>query len=189
MRKIIIEDIYTIAEQMIDLAAPNKVIGAVGYYDTIQELFNILIKSDNEYEFVAGQLEPEEWDNYDEAWYLQIDDDVEMYVGKMQYDGHDEYISLESDYDFVEEDFLDQYLENNSSYGVIAFGFDDVHDEPDGEFDSADDEFNNCLCMDKDNYGFTFCACNEYGHHKFKYRSNKKLTEDEAWDIVAENYH
>ena len=179
----IIDDVYQIAAQMIDVAAPNKVIVAVGYYDTIQELFNILIKSDNEYEFVGGRLEPEEWENYEEAWYVEIMDDNEMYVGKMQYDGRDDYIILEADYSFVEEDFLDQYLENNDTTGLTVFGFDDIDR---GESDCDDDE--NCLCMDKDYMGFTFCAINEYGHHRLRYRGNRKLTEDDAWEIVAENF-
>ena len=183
-KKLIIDDVYQIAEQMIDVAAPNKCVVAVGYYDTIQELFNILLKSDNEYEFIAGQLEPEEWDGYDEAWYVEIIDGNEVYVGKMQYDGKDDYIMLEADYGFVEEDFLDQYLENNDSNGVTVFGFDDVHDTGDEE----DDDSNTCLCMDKDQMGFTFCSTSEYGHHKLRYRGNKQLTEEQAWDIVAENF-
>lgn len=182
MRKVIIEDIYTIAEQMVDVAAPNKCVVAVGYYDTIQELFNILLKSNDDYEFVAGQLEPEEWDGYDEAWYVEIVDGDEIYTGKMQYDGRDDYILLEADYSFVEEDFLDQYLENNDTTGVTVFGFDDVHEEP------SDEKLPDCLCMDKDGLGFTFCSTNEYGHHRLRYRGNKKLTESDAWDIVAENF-
>lgn len=180
MKKVIIDDIYTIAEQMIDVAAPNKVVVAVGYYDTIQELFNILIKSDNDYEFVGGRLEPEEWENYEEAWYVEIMDDIEMYVGKMQYDGRDDYIVLEADYGFVEEDFLDQYLENNDTTGLTVFGFDDVHED-----DVEEQE--KCLCMDNDSMGFTFCVADEYGYHKLRYRGNQKLTKDDAWEIVVNN--
>ena len=183
MKKIIIEDIYTIVEQIVDLAAPNKSVVAVGYYDTIQELFNTLLKVDDDYEFVAGQLEPEEWGGYDEAWYVKVDDANEVYVGKMQYDGQDDYIMLEADYSFVEEDFLDQYLEHNDTSGLTVFGFDDVHNE-----EPSDDKLPDCLCMDKDGMGFTSCATNEYGHHRLRYRGNKKLTESDAWDIVAENF-
>lgn len=182
MKKIVIDDIYTIAEQMVDISAPNKCVSAVGYYDTIQELFNILLKLDDDYEFIGGRLEPEEWNGYDEAWYIEIMDGNDIYIGQMQYDGEDDYILLESDYCFVEEDFLDQYLENNDVYGLTVFGFDDVHNE------IQDDELPDCLCMDEDKLGFTFCSTNQYGHQRLRYRSNKKLTESEAWDIIAENF-
>ena len=183
-RIFVIDDAYQIAEQMIDVSSPNKVVVAVGYYDTIQELFNILIKSDNDYEFIGGQLEPVEWGDYEEAWYVEIMDDNEMYVGKMQYDGRDDYIVLEADYSFVEEDFLDQYLENNDTNGLTVFGFDDVHPVDNDKDNCAD----TCLCMDKDNLGFTFCVTDEYGYHKLRYRGNHELTKDDAWEIVAENY-
>ena len=180
----VIDDVYQIAEQMIDVADSQNDVVAVGYYDTIQELFNILIKADDDYAFIGGQLEPEEWDNYDEAWYIRLSNNSDIYTGKMWNEYHDRYFDLCADWAYIEEDFADQYFESNNTTVTVIFGFDDVHDTDEDE----EDDSNTCLCMDKDQMGFTFCATNEYGHHKLKYRGNKQLTEEQAWDIVAENF-
>ena len=178
MRKIVIKDLSKIAEEISECCHDSHVgVVVVGYYETIVELFNILIKTTDS-EFISGELHPCEYDGYEDAYYIEYDNN-EIWTGKARYDCSDDYVMFDEDIAYVEEDFLKDYLKSNNIDNVVVFGFSDVHDEKDNEHNP-----NTCLCMNDDNTGFTFCTENEFGHSKFKYKGNKKLTEDEAWEIV-----
>ena len=178
MRKIIIKDLDKIANEISERCRDNDVgIAVIGYYETIVELFNVLIKTTDS-EFIAGELHPHDYDGYDDAYYIEYDNN-EIWIGKVRYDGSNDYVKFSEGIVYVEEDFLKDFLKSNDVDNVVVFGFLDVHDEIDKEYNS-----NTCLCMNDDDTGFTFCAENEFGHSKFKYKGNKKLTEDEAWEIV-----
>ncbi len=182
MKKIVVDDIYEIIGDIIDLYDndSDKKIVVVGYYEIIQEAMNTIIKMVDDVRFVGGQLDEYDYDGYDDAWYLELQDGG-IYTGKIYNDLHDCYLMMETDYAFVEEDFIDQYLETNSSHGVTEFGFDDVHDSDDTAADS-----NACVCKTDDGYGFTFCDHSDGNHYKFTYRGTKKLTDDMIHDLLCE---
>lgn len=154
----------------------------IGYYDTIVDAFNYIIKN-SDANFAEGELNSPEWDGYDDAWYLDYSED-EIYLGKAYNNESDRYFMFEGDLVYVEEDFVDGYLKTNDKENVIVFGFDDIEEDD----NTPSDKTGTCLCLTDDKMGFSFCADNEYGHQKLVYRGNKKLTEDEAWSIVAAHF-
>lgn len=159
----------------------SKDIAIVGYYDTICYLLNELVRAD--YDIISCELHDQAYDGYEEAYYMEIVDG-NIWCGKMQYEGHDTYIHMENDFTYVEEDFEKEYLKSNPDSLHISFGFTDIYEDEDNSEDDAP-----CLCFDNDHRGFTFCL-NDDGHHiKFKYKGNKTLTMDEAWEIVSENFN
>lgn len=133
------------------------------------------------YDISSCEIKNPEFDGYEDAYYIEISDG-EIWCGKMMIENHDRYLHMENDMTYVEEDFADDYfMVNNDQMPKIIFGFKDVHSENDDGDDSP------CLCLDEDRTGFTFCLCDGVHNVKFKYKGNKKLTMNEAWDIVSKN--
>ena len=167
----IISEVKDIADDMIQTKDPSVL---VGYYETVVDALNYLIKT-TVAEFTSGELVDPDIDGYDDAYYLQYDGD-EIWVGKAKYDDSDKCIMFDEKYAFVEEDFADWFTDVNKYCTVVEFGYDDVHDE---------DPF--CICMDDDKLGFTFCMEDEDGFTKFKYRGSSKLTEADIRKMLHEN--
>lgn len=177
MRKILIEDIAQISDEIIDLNADDeKTIVIVGYYETIADIFNIFMKYTN-YEFEFGELHPVEYDGYDDAWYAELSEN-KISLGRARWDDNDKYIMFDFDRAYVEEDFLNEFLESNNINNVTVFGFEDVHPRNDSE-DSN-------ICIDDDDLGFCFCLSGNNEHVKFKYRGTEKLNRDMISDIIHE---
>lgn len=136
---------------------------AVGYYDTIVDILNWLIKN-TEAEFAEGELHSYDYDHYDDAFVLQYCDG-DIYVDKFAIG--ERYLTLSYDVVYVEEDFIDAFAETNvMGNDVIVFNFDTETEELNKE--------DNYFCMDDDLCGFCCCIDNT----KFKYRGSVKLTTD-----------
>lgn len=179
MKKMIIEDIGDIVDNIIKIGEQKKQVVVLGYYETIAALFNILMKVTDS-EFIAGQLAPYEVDGYDEAYYLEYNAD-EIWLGKAQWEGHDQYLKFEWDETFCEEDFAEKYIKSNGDENLTIFGFKDVHDDVPNKYGS-----NGNVCMDDDECGFCFCVEDGENHTKFKYRGSNKLTRDQVSKIINE---
>lgn len=179
--KIIIDDVCDIANDVIEYFEDNSSgeVVVVGYYETIAEIFNTIIH-ETDARFCAGRLYPPEVNDYDEAYYLSYDGE-EIWVGECEWKSHNKYISFEFDRAYVEEDFYDKFLSNNSEDGVVVFGLSDVNDMDDAADIHEDDV---SLCMDDDGYGFCFCIGDDIHHTKFKYRGNTKLSRDAVSSII-----
>ena len=179
MRKMIIDDISQITNEIIQLTTDfEKDALIVGYYETIVDAFNIIMKlTDNN--FVFGELHPAEFDGYDDAYYLECTGG-EISLGKVRWSDKDKYIMFEFDKAFVEEDFIDDFLTNNEPNGVVVFGFDDI------DRDDNEDDNDFTICMDDDRNGFCFCIQDDCGHTKFKYRGSKELSDDDVMKIIRD---
>lgn len=181
MNKRIVDDVYEIVDDILEIYDKKKQkIAVVGYYETILEIMNALIKVTEGICFESGVLENPEYTEYEDSFYLLLEDDG-ITTGEMWNDFNERYLILEPDCAFVEEDFADDYFDVNEDKNVVVFGFDDVHD-----YIEHDDK--PCVCMTKDKKGFTFCVDDEFGHTKFKYHGNKVLSEEEMWDIIATEF-
>jgi hypothetical protein len=155
-----VENPVEIAHKMIDHSA-TKIIGVVGYYETIVDILNWLIKN-TDAEFVEGELHAYEYDHYEDAFVLEYYEN-EIYINKFANEHN--HLTLSCDNTYVEEDFVDEYAETNiMDEDVIIFGYSDVDNSNDGNY----------FCMDDDLCGFCCCIDNT----KFKYRGSVKLTTD-----------
>lgn len=181
MKKISIDNAVDIAKKMNKCKGEyfDESIVAVGYYETVVEIMNYLIKNTSA-EFVSGELNEPEWDGYDEAYYVELYGD-EIYVGKSAAIGKDKagkevvaYICYESREVFVEEDFLEPYLKNNSDDNVVVFSFTKEEEETNGMY----------VFKDKDNKGFTYCGCSDGGYYRYTYRGIDKLSEEDIKKIL-----
>ena len=175
MKKIVVENCAQIAMDIAE-CKDSVSVAVVGSYETIVEIFNILMKS-TDAEFVAGEIHPSYWDNYEDAYYLKYSND-ELWLGKAVWENHDSYVLFDDDNVYVEEDYLDKYIESNNNDNLIVFCY--------GEEKNTDDNY--CMCLSEDGKGFTFCVEDEFGHGKFKYQGTKELTEKDAWEIIEKYY-
>jgi len=182
MNKNVFEDINTLCDSFLDCVNEDasKDVAIVGCYETICDVLNELVR--NGIDIISCELHDPEYDGYEEAYYIEVARGG-IWCGKMQYEGHDYYLQLMDDVIYVEEYFIDEFLEsfnsNDSTSHVVIFGFDNF-----GEDDEVP-----CLCFDDDYKGFSFCMCDDGYHLKFKYKGSKKLTMDEAWKIISENFN
>ena len=176
MEKITIKDYTQIVEDIIGYDDGCS-ISVVGTYETIIKIFNDLIKS-TDADFVAGEIYSPDWDNYDDAYFLEYTDE-KIWLGKAIWEGHDCYIQFDSNTVYVEEEFLDKYfVRDNDNNKLIVFKY--------AEEEFADDNY--CMCLSEDGKGFTLCVEDEFGHSKFKYQGTKELTEKDAWEIIEKYY-
>ncbi len=183
MNKIIINDGNDLAREILGYLSDHECIddfGVVADYYTICDLLNGLIKDDNNcYNAVSVDLHDPEYDNYDDAYYLEGNVNTqEIYVGKMICEGHDDFLIIMGDVIFIDHIYLDQYMESkNSSKNLKVFAY------ADDEYDHAD--YAPCFCWkDEDHKGFSFCVDNDHDHVRIKYEGTKTLTTDEAYKII-----
>lgn len=181
MKRIRIDDLEELSEMIIDSIEDGEGPAVVGYYDTIAYILTDLICA-TDLELASINLHDQEYDGYEEAYYLEIFEGG-IYIDQAQCDKHDRYVLMENDTTYVEEDFEKEYLEVNSPDGVVIFGMHDVDKE---EHECNHDE--TCLCYNEDHTGFSFCVSGCDGVTKFKYKGTKKLSEDEVWKIIEEQF-
>lgn len=178
-KKILFEDYEHLTEEIISsINNGHESVALVGYYGTVCDVMNMLIK-DTKLELISADLHDYDYDEYEDAYYLEVDaENNQIWIGKMKWENDRNYITLYDEVVFVEEDFSEEYFKNNSKDGVFVIGFTDV----------VDNEDKSCLCFDDDNCGFSFCINTDMGRSKFKYRGNTKLTPEDAWEIVSEYF-
>ena len=181
MKKKIVDDVYEIVDDVLELYINGKQkIAVVGYYETILEIMNTLIKITDDVNFESGVLENPQYTEYEDAFYLILEEDG-ITTGEMWNKYHERYLMLEANYTFVEEDFAEDFFDTNEDKNVVVFGFGDVHDE-------VGDHHEPCVCLTNDRKGFTCCIDNGFSYTKFKYSGSKILSDDDVWDIIAAEF-
>lgn len=170
-----IDNIESIVENFIPLCGDDRDAVVIGTYETVVDAFNYLMKNTDS-QFVCGELELPEMDGYDDGWYV-IFDKNEIWTGKIKTSDRCDCVTFDCDYAYVEDGFEKAYLSKNTEDGMIVFTYDDV-DEC-----NHNDDYHGCVCMDDDKMGFSLCINEDGFSHKFKYRGNNKLTEDDVIDI------
>lgn len=187
MEKVVIDDIDLIVNLVIKRLdnKPYELPSIVGYYETIQEALNLLIKR-TDFELVGADFWEPEYDGYDEAYSLFVYDN-EITIKKAYSEKLGRYLASETDYAFVEEDFADKYIEANPLTDGVIFGFDDVNDvSEDDENDFSDIPV--CICIDDDHKGFCACRFNdEIGdYEKYSFGTDRVLSRQEIYDRIDE---
>lgn len=159
-----VDDPVAIAQLIKDYPSDFLVV-VVGYYATIVDILNWLIKN-TDAEFTEGELYSYDYDHYDDAFVLQYCDG-DIYIDKFAIG--ERHLILSYDVVYIEEDFVDAFAEKNViDNDVIAFGFDTEQEDTNKE--------DNYFCMDMDDDLCGFCCCID--NTKFKYRGSVKLTTD-----------
>lgn len=181
MKKLKIEDNVDLFVEVKKTYEQTHNVILIGYYSEIIEVANALIKETNA-EISNANIYSPDYDEYDDAYYLEVIDD-EIWIDEAQSDGVMSYFGDSEGEVFVGVDFIDEYLKINPDKNLTAYSCDDfvllTEDESKGE---------PCLCMDDDGMGFTFCIHDKDSEYKFKYKSDKKLTPDDAWVIVSRHF-
>lgn len=167
MDRIVIDEIEDIVELMLDSDTYGEDINVVGSYDDIKDILNTLIAYADA-TFVSGALIDPEFDEYEDAYYLNYADG-EILVGKMYNDIHKEYIYLEPSYTFLDKEFAEKFFKTNPSENVTIYSWDEFEDEHSHE----------CVCGKDDGHGFTVCAHRGGEVFKFEYYTDEKLTDED----------
>ena len=141
---------------------------------------NYFIHTSEDYNFVAGELCPPEWDGYEDAWYLEIAHNFELYTGKMFNDLHHRYLITDADYAFVEKEYADEYIKTNGSENLFVIDY---------EENDTEEDIHTCTCVTDDRKGFTFCLNIDDSCTKFKYYGDKVLSDDEIWEIINKEFN
>lgn len=154
----------------------------VGYYDTIIEILNYCMRDgNNDFCLVSCDIAPPDFDGYDDAYMIQFDVvNGKMYVEKAAAESG-KYLIVLDDLVFIEEDFVDGWVETNESENMIVFGFSDITNV------NSSDVTERSVCVDNDMLGFCACSIDDVGFHTFKYRGNSKLTKNDIDKILADN--
>lgn len=72
MEKLYFDDICDIANFMVENADDGKDVCAVFHYNEAVELLRELILLVNDYDILAIELQPEDWDGYDKEYYISL---------------------------------------------------------------------------------------------------------------------
>lgn len=145
----------------------------IAKYDVMKDVLNSLIKNTNFKLVACSNLNDVLWDNYDDAFMLTIDPDMNIWVQTAKYTGCDNYVSVDdTDIVFVHGDVNSTYIKQNESECIMnEFNIGD-------DVESTSNEYN-CEC-DHDNYPIE-------DNSSAVYKVNgKEVSEDEYYDRLAD---
>jgi hypothetical protein len=105
MRKIVIEDLYEVAEAMYSLVTETNVKDAefVGFYEDAQTIVKYLLLFDDTLAY-SIELVPEEWSNYEKEYYVSIDSDLNVICTKAYNCNTEHYLEETTDVLFIADD-------------------------------------------------------------------------------------
>ena len=96
----------------------------VGSYDTVIDLANIILKN-TDYVLDFCEIGPPELDGYDDAFIMSLYDDS-IAIEKAYNDVSERYFCMDSGKTFVEQYYLDEYLESNDpDDNIVIFTVDE----------------------------------------------------------------
>ena len=129
MERIIIEDIYDVAEMMYGNATDGNETTFIGLYDDVAELLKVLpICCDNGIDFIRIDLEPVELDGYEKEYYVSLNEDMELWCCKA-YDYEREcYLFDETDIVLIADDCNSKLIERVDYNKIFEVGYE--FDEP-----------------------------------------------------------
>ena len=175
MDRIVIDEIDDIVELMLDTDAYGEDINVVGDYYDIRDILNTLIAYAGAV-FVSGELIDPEFDEYEDAYYLNYADG-EIIVGKMYNDIHKKYIYLEPSHTFLNGAFVKKFLETNPGENVTIYSYEEFENED--EFVTEDGHNHECVCAKDDGHGFAVCAHRDGDVFKLEFHTTEKLTDED----------
>lgn len=131
------------------------------------------------------------WDGYDDAFILNIDSEMNVWVQAAKYEGSDTYINMdETDIVFIHGDVSSAFVMDNKDSGCIIHEFNIGEDAEDVD-DDCDGNCKNCSCsdisdnshknitFDKDEngkiHGFTSVKSDVNGYEKREFYSSKPI--------------
>lgn len=177
MRKYVLKETEEIVDKIIEREDDTLLIG---YYETIIEALNLLIKK-TDFDIVCAEICPYDYDNYDGAYFLNCDDRGDIYVGKAFDEEIEKFYFFDCDHVYIEEDFCADYAEINGDTNVDVFTFSD-----DIEMHTSGQE--PLLTIDNDRCGFCLCYTDDNNTYRFKYRGQVRLTNDMIVKIINDNF-
>ena len=138
MERVIIEDIFDVAEIMHDNAADGHETTFIGLYDDVSELLKSLpICCDDGVDFVRIDLEPVELDGYDKEYYVSINEDMELWCCKA-YDYNNEcYLFDETDIVLIADDSNSKIIEYVDYNEIIEVGYEIDEPECNGDCENC----------------------------------------------------
>lgn len=170
MKRIQIEDIYEIADLMVETAIEcKKNVSFIGLYEDTINLTKALMTYD-EVIIHRIDIEPTDLDGYDKEYYVDLDEDGLLWVGKQYSKEHDGYLYGGSEVVFVADDCNSKLLEKLDYHNIYEVGYE------------SDDECDCCECCecDGEHEVITRVAVNDDG----KLRGFEK-----SWSTDADGYH
>lgn len=127
MDRIIIEDIFEVAELMHDNATKKKDIMFVGLYEDAIKIIKDLLSFDD-INIARIDIEPEELDAYDKEYYVNICGDMELWCIKAYYDRDQTYWYDETDILFIADDCNSKILDNIDYDKAFEVGYEEECD-------------------------------------------------------------
>lgn len=124
MERIIIEDIYDVAEMMYNNATDGNEATFIGLYDDVAELLRVLpICCDGGIDFIRIDLEPVELDGYEKEYYVSLNKDMELWCCKA-YDYEREcYLFDETDIVLIADDCNSKIIERVDYDSIFEIGY------------------------------------------------------------------
>lgn len=172
-------------------------INVVAKYDVMKDVLNSLIK-ETDLELVScNDLNDPDWDNYDDAFILIIDPDMNVWVQAAKYTGHNKYIHMdETDTVFIHGEVDSAFVKQNEDSGCIMYEFnigndaEDVSDECDGDcencdYTTADEDLYTYLTADGVTHGFTASKSDGDSYVSYSYHTTEALSDDDIIRILG----
>lgn len=178
MKRILIDDMFEVAELMYDVALDShgRYATFVGLYEDVIELVKNLMTYEEVF-IERIDLEPEFLDGYDKEYYVELDSEMGLWVEKAYGFEHEIYMYNETDVLFIADDCNSKILDRIDYNDAYEVGYD--IDECDG----------NCEC----------CSCNQDeqnhdGNHEVITRvatdDNGKLRGfEKSWETHEDGLH
>jgi hypothetical protein len=138
MERIIIEDIYDVAEMMYGNATDGNETTFIGLYDDVAEVLRVLpICCDDGIDFIRIDLEPVELDGYDREYYVSLNEDMELWCCKAYDYEHECYLFDETDVLYIADDCNSKILERIDYEHAVEVTYED--DEPECDKDHVEE--------------------------------------------------
>lgn len=138
MDRIIIEDIYDVAEMMYNNATDGNETTFIGLYDDVAELLRVLpICCDDCIDFIRIDLEPVELDGYEKEYYVSLNEDMELWCCKA-YDYEREcYLFDETDIVLIADDCNSKIIERVDYNKIFEIGYEVDEPECNGDCENC----------------------------------------------------
>jgi len=138
MDRIVIEDVYDVAEIMIDEIREGHETTFIGLYDDVSEIIkDLVICSDYEVNIERIDLEPVEFDGYDKEYYVSLTKNMKLWCEKAYHSEHECYLFDETDVVFIADDCNSKILDRVDCNRIYEVGCEFDEPECDGDCENC----------------------------------------------------
>lgn len=128
MDRIIIENIYDVAEMMVNEVDEGNEVTFIGLYDDVSAIIGALIVyGEDELTIERIDIEPVELDGYDKEYYVSLTKDMELWCCKAYTPEHGCYLFDETGVVFIADDCNSKIIESVDYDEIFEVGY--AHDE------------------------------------------------------------